>query len=354
MRSILRQKYQVTLDLGKTEVESCVAVSEFIDNQSDEDVKDSIIEDLTRLYDIALKMSNLIPDVTPKYGITTTGEENSHQLVMEIFLHHKSAYEYLYDHYLLVSSTDKMSSHNMSCANLTITPEKIAQFEERVKAHYISRQKGKKCIVRCRERNGQVLIVVLRGTHKKHQLIWKEKAQSAETEVIVFRPAHEDILQFDKDKSNLTIKTSLWKDRDAYGNLFAQVILGDASQALRLDRDATYTLEPLQNGKFTYAVNEIIKSVILLEVTMALPGKTNPTILINSSDINQTFASDLKGLNLQSGKLTSAKLLFTLEIEGESKKVTFDITPPHSSNLTTKKYNDIISAYLKKYGVKTV
>lgn len=61
----------------------------------------------------------------------------------------------------------------------------------------------------------------------------------------LFRPANEDILQFNKDTSVLSIKALYQKDKVNYINAFTEAILGDESQAERPDRDVTYTLEPL-------------------------------------------------------------------------------------------------------------
>lgn len=120
------------------------------------------------------------------------------------------------------------------------------------------------------------------------------------------------------------------------------------------ERDATYTLEPLQNGTFNYAGNEVIESVTLSEVTLAIRGSTNPKITIRSSDVLKTLRDDITGINLRSGNFVHAKLVFRLEEDGKSRKVAFEITPPNVTELTTKKYADIISAYLKESGVKLV
>lgn len=168
------------------------------------------------------------------------------------------------------------------------------------------------------------------------------------------RPANEDILQFDKNNSVLSIMAPYQKDKVNYISAFTETILGDKSQTERPDRDATYTLEPLQKGSFSFAGNEVITSITLLEVKLAMRGVTSPAVVISSSDVLRTLKDDLHGISLSSGDLVHAKFMFILEIDRNPRKITFEITPPNVTDLTKKKHADIISAYLKENGVKLV
>ena len=75
---------------------------------------------------------------------------------------------------------------------------------------------------------------------------------------------------------------------------------------------------------------------------------------IGSSNVLKTLKDDINGINLGSGDLVHAKFRFGLDIDGKPRKVTFEITPPNVTDLTKKKYADIIGAYLKENGVKLV
>lgn len=55
-------------------------------------------------------------------------------------------------------------------------------------------------------------------------------------------------------------KIERFKDKVNYINAFSEAILGDESQAVRPDRDATYTLEPLQKGIFSFEGNYTARS----------------------------------------------------------------------------------------------
>lgn len=326
------------------------SVNKFIDTIQDEDLKSSILEDFTHINDICEKMMNILVKAVQRYGIETTGEEQRQALAMDIFLHHKEAFDYAYDFYCLFNASSKMSHHNITADNFEITPEKIDRFKGKVKEFYFNLAKGQECLVRHYDEEDQAVIVVIHGSYKRSVVIW----DGQQIRTLFFRPANEDILQFNKNTSVLSIKAPYQKDKVNYINAFTEAILGDESQAERPDRDATYTLEPLQKGTFSFAGNEVITSITLLEVKLAMRGVTSPAVVISSSDVLRTLKDDLDGISLSSGDLVHAKFRFNLDIDGKPRKVTFEITPPNVTDLTKKKHADIISAYLKEQGVKLV
>jgi hypothetical protein len=326
------------------------SVNKFLDTIQDEDLKSTILEDFTHINDICEKMMNILVKAVQRYGIETTGEEERQALAMDIFLHHKEAFDYAYDFYCLFNASSKMSHHNITADNFEITPEKIDRFKEKVKEFYFNLAKGQECLVRHYDEDDQAVIVVIHGSYKRSVVIW----DGQQIRTLFFRPANEDILQFNKNTSVLSIKAPYQKDKVNYINAFSEAILGDESQAERPDRDATYTLEPLQKGTFSFAGNEVIKSITLLEVKLAMRGVTSPAVVISSSDVLGTLKDDLNGISLSSGDLVHAKFRFKLDIDGKPRKVTFEITPPNVTDLTKKKHADIISAYLKEQGVKLV
>ncbi|MEK7309584.1 MAG: hypothetical protein AAB038_02055 [Planctomycetota bacterium] len=344
------RKYHITLNLKESTAPFSTVIA-YLDNLTDTDLKDTIEEEIARLYDIAKTMTGFIPDVIQKYHIASTGKENQHQLILGIFLKSKPAYNHLSDYYLLYGSGNKLSRHKMECTSFTITPGKMEQFKAQIKAWFKDRRQGKDCIIRHYEENGKLIIAVIRGKNKKHQLVLKDEDKEVNTETIIFRPAYEDILQYD-GKTSFSVHTSLRKDREKYIDVFADIIICDKSQAMRPDRDDTYILKPLQEDDFSFPVNETIRSVKLTAVTMVLNGSTKPTIRIDSTDINQTFNNDIAGLGIDSGELTSAKFLFILQVNGKAIEVSFEITPPSSTDLGSKKYNEIINKYLEDIGIK--
>jgi len=326
------------------------AVEDFLNSLTDQDLKSSILEDFQHINDICEKTINILVKAARLYGIEITDEEKKQELAMNIYLNHRNAFDYAYDYYCLFNATSKMSYHNMPPCDLVITPEKIGKFKARIIEFYSNLAKGHKCIIRPYNEDDQTVIVVIRGSYQRSVSIW----QKEDLETIFFRPAHEDILQFDKKTSVLSIKAPYQKDKDNYIKAFREAILEDDSQEEYPNQDATYTLEPLQKGAFNFIGNEVIRSITLLKVRLSIRGFTSPDVVIRSSDILETFKSDLGSIDLNSGDLVHAKFRFELEIDGKLWKVNFEITPPNVTDLTTKKYADIISTYLKENGVKLV
>jgi hypothetical protein len=316
----------------------------------EEELKIRILEDFTHINDICEKYMNILIKALNYYDIEFGEDEKREELAMRIFLHHKIAYEHAYDFYCLFNSTSKMSHHKISAGDFAITPERIKTFEEKISEFYYNLAKGRQCNVRYYDEIDQTVIVVVHGSYNRSLVVW----EGQETKTVFFRPANEDILQFNKNISVLSIKAPYQRDKDNYIKAFTESIIEDESQAEREDRDATYTLTPLQDGSFSFAGNETIDSITLLSVKLAIRGGTNPTVEITSSDVLKTLRDDLEGLNLRSGDLVHAKFKFKLNVGKKGQNVTFEITPPNVTDLTRKKYADIIADYLKKNGVKLV
>lgn len=325
-------------------------ISQFLEAAENEEFRDTVLEEFTCINDICEKVMNILVQAIQKYKIDTTGDENKYELAMDIFLHHEKAYNYAYDYYCLFNASSKMSDHNLTAENFEINQAKISQFKAQISAFYNNSAKGQECIVRTYEEDGEIVIVVIRGSYKRSVTVWNK----AKVRTIFFRPATEDILQYNPNTSKLYIKAPYQKDKDNYINAFAETVLGDKSQADRADRDNTYTLEPVQNGTFSYQGNEKIKAVTLLEVKLVMRGETKPTVEIKSSNIVKTLEKDIPGLALSSGEIVQAKFRFELNIDGKSKNINIEVTPPSVTDLHKKKYADIIGAYLEEQGVKLV
>ncbi|MBW1825043.1 MAG: hypothetical protein JRI87_10850 [Deltaproteobacteria bacterium] len=326
------------------------SVNKFLESINEEELRGSIDEDFTHINDICEKGMNILVRAAHRYGVKMTGEEKREQLAMDIFLHHKEVFDYAYDSYCLFNASSKMSQHNITAENFEVTPERIESFKKRIQKFYFDLAKGQECLIRHYDDKNQAVIVVIHGSYKRSLPIWdNQKVKTA-----FFRPANEDILQFNKNASVLSIKAPYKNDKDNYIDAFTETILEDDSQANRADRDATYTLEPLQKGTFSFAGNDIITSINLLEVKLVMRGITSPTMVINSSDVLSTLENDLNDISLDSGDLVHAKFKFGLDVDRKRRKVTFEITPPNVTDLTRKKYADIIGDYLKENGVKLV
>ena len=326
------------------------SINRFLDSIQ-EDLKNRILEDFTHINDICEKNMNILIKALKYYEIEFGEDEKREELAMRIFLYHNIAYEHAYDFYCLFNSTSKMSHHNISADNFAVTEERIDRFREKISEFYRGLGKGRQCRIRHYDETDQTVIVVIHGSYNRSLVIWGDRE---EIETVFFRPANEDILQFNKLTSVLSIKTSYQRDKDNYIKAFTESIIEDVSQAEREDRDATFTLKPFQDESFSYVGDETIDSITLLSIKLAIRGETNPVVEITSSDVLKTLRDDLEGLNLRSGDLVHAKFKFRLNVGKKGRNVTFEISPPNITNLTRKKYADIIADYLKKNGVKLV
>ncbi|MFH0926834.1 MAG: hypothetical protein V1872_14585 [bacterium] len=326
------------------------SINKFLDEIPDENLKSKILEDFTHINDICEKTMNYVVRAYHKYGIRMPEEAKKEEMAMDLFLHHAEAFDYAYDYYCLYKSTSKMSHHNIESNNFQLTDQKINLFKQKVSEFYSELAKGQECIIRYHDDEDQAVIVVIHGSYKRSLVVWE--GQQITTKF--FRPANEDILQFDKKKSVLSLKAPYKKDKENYIACFTSAIIEDETQEEREDRDVTYTLEPLQNGTFNFEGNEVITDILLLEIKLAMRGSTAPTIKLKSSDIRETLDKDISGVRLDSGELVHAKFKFTIELDNRPRNITFEITPPNVTDLTKQQHADIIADYLKENGVKLV
>lgn len=148
------------------------SVNKFLDTIQDENLKHSILEDFTHINDICEKVMNFMVKAVNYYGIKTTGEEKREELAMDIFLHHKEAFEYAYDYYCLFNATSKMSHYNIKADDFEITPEKMDRFKEITKEFYFNLAKGQECLVRQYDEDDQAIIVVIHGSYKRSVPVW--------------------------------------------------------------------------------------------------------------------------------------------------------------------------------------
>lgn len=96
------------------------SVNKLLDTIRDENLKSSILEDFTHINYICEKMMNIMVKAAQRYGIETAWEEERQALAMDIFLHHKEAFDYAYDYYCLFNTSSKMSHRKITADNFEI------------------------------------------------------------------------------------------------------------------------------------------------------------------------------------------------------------------------------------------
>ncbi len=325
-------------------------VKHLLESLPDAWLRGVVYEELRRINDIGEKAMSTLVRTTKRYGIPIEQNEKPQQLAMRLFLDHPDAFEHAWAWYCYYYATSKVSLHCVNREGFSIDTDKLDAFKEEARAFFCDQAKGEECRVSHYEEGNEVVILVTHGSYIRTVARWEGPVVRIDS----FRPAYEDILLYDKNRSLLCIKASLEKDREQYIKSFSSAILGNAALAESPDRDKVYTLRPVQDGTFSWDGNEFITAIIPLEASLKLEGSTEPVVHIKSSDLRRTFLEDIDGLDLTSGELTLMKFRFTIEVEGEPETVTFIIAPPDVTDLAKKKHADIISNYLKQNGVQLI
>lgn len=318
-----------------------------MDDPNNAEAKDYVEQDFHKINDISDKGKSLLVRAYKYFDIPWDDSHTPENMAMKLFLDHKDAFNYAYAWYCYYHSSSKMSHHRLS-GNFRPTKKNLNVFLNETKKWFKDLAKGRECLITHYDEKDSTVILIKHGSYIRTVAYW----MGNEVKIHSFRPANEDILLYNKETEILSIKASLPKDREHYITSFSRCIMGDETLAEREDRDMIYTLEPLQDGSFNWDGDKSIKEIILTEVILKLPGSTESVVKIGSKDVRQTLTKDISNINLNSGKLTYAHFRFVLDIENKNPKVSFMISPPAVSDLSQKKYSQIISAYLEKQGVK--
>ena len=321
-------------------------VEDFMQDPRNIEAKGLIKEDFSRINDICDKGKNHVVRSYRFHEIPIDGKLTPQGLAMQLFLDHPEAFDYAFAWHCYYNSSSKMSHHNIP-GDFELSDKQIESFQKDTKDWFENLAKGEECQVQTYNEDGQTVILVKHGSYVQTIAHWKND----EIETISYRPAHEDLLLYDKDKGLLSIKARLDKDRQEYIRLFSKHLMQDESLADRDDLNKIYSLQPLQDGSFDWNGNEHIRQIILTKIKFVLRDSTNTVLEIKSDDVRKSL--DMLGYK-KLGLLISVRFRFVLDIDGKTRKVSFMIAPPDVSDLSRKKYSDIISSYLTKQGVKLV
>ena len=352
---LLKQYFdQKSKDFGKTVYAGAMttrAIIAFLDSKDDDDIRDVIRQDIIQINDLCERNIGLLVEEVNKRQIFMHERESREELSMRVFLQYRDVFNYAHDRYYFTHSSGKISEHNISSKTLDITDDKRNLFGSKVREFFSKSAKGGNCIIRYHQKNGGLMIAIVRGSYKKAVSTWDDDVMKC-TKTLVYRPAEEDILEFNLLEQKLCIKTRTQKDREMYISIFVEDIICDKSQAVRRDRDDTFDLSVLQDAEFRFDINEDVQSVYLLEVRVSMAGVREPDWILRSKDVLSSLKEDVRGLRINNGVIQQAKFLFRLNIDRKVKKVSFEITPPNATNLNKKKYARIINQYLERIGIK--
>jgi hypothetical protein len=274
-------------------------------------------------------------------------DETPQQLAMALLIKHTGVFEHAWTLYCYRRSTTQVHEYCLPSKTTNMESVNIPAFTAQIRDFLVKQAKGDHCLVKEFESQDETALMIIHGSYIKTVARWL----ADEVVIDTYRPAYEDVILFDKTKSVLKIKASR-KDRQQYYKSFAECILNISP--IQSEQNNVYTLRPLEDKTFKWDGNERISSIVVLETHLKLPGKTEPAVIVRSTDVRRTFEEDLAGLNFSSGQVVYVKFRFTLETDGGSETAIFVINPPAVSDLTKISHRDIIAEYLQKNGVLRV
>lgn len=313
-------------------------------------IKGEIHQDITEINDLCGRSMNILMDLASVHRVPIDENESCEEFAMRVFLRFRPVFNYAHDRFYFLHCSGKVSEHNITSDSIELTDEKKTNFWEKCKAHFAESLMGHNCKVRFHQNGSLVMIAVIHGSYKKSVSSWRDDTMG-ETRVLTYRPAKEDILEFNFTDKKLRIKASN-NDREFYIEAFCKDIICDETQIDHPDRDKTFNLSLLQGENFRFELNEDVQAVYLREVKVKMRDGTNTEIILKSNDVLHSYKGDFKGSWLTAGVIVHARFLFILKIDGKNKKVSFIVTPPNSSDLNRKKYASLVSGYLERIGIK--
>lgn len=325
------------------------ALERFLENPTHVDSAGIIIEELQNIKAISHEGPGIIVRAFQKFQVPLVPDETPEQMAMRLFIDYPDAFDFAWSRYILYHSPSSLNIYPLpDVSNLIITTRQTRSFQDKIKAWFSGQAKGEICEVKYHHDNNETRIVIRHGSYIRTMSYW----EGSEIGIKSYRPAIEDILVIDREKSELFIRARLPKDRNVYLKLFASEIIGDSNLAEKALKSEIFNLTPIHDSIFDYEGKGLITKIELVAIKMAIPGMTNPTIELKAADVRDALENDLGSLTISSGILLQAKLRFHLLINNKKTTSTIDIQPPSRSDLTQSKYASIIEPYLIEQGIK--
>ncbi|MFQ6029243.1 MAG: hypothetical protein ACE5Q6_17335 [Dehalococcoidia bacterium] len=324
------------------------ALEQFLDDPRNAEASKLILEQFSQINDIAAHGPNLLVQAYHQAGARFDEEKTVQELAMLLFLDHPDAFRYAWSRYLFYSSDAKMASYPLEVTELNVGEAQVQGLQVDVSRYFATQAMGGRCHVHCYQEEEQTTVYVQRGNRMRTVAHWKNEG----LEMMAFRPAAEDLLVYDPQQSALSIKTAQRKNRDFYLGLFAHHLAGDGGLARTAVDTPMFTLAPIQEGSFDYTGNGAITGIALTWVKLQFDDPECSVFDIKSQNVLETMRKRFPGVSLRQGNLVSARLAFRIyPDEGRPDTITFEIEPPARTNLTQKRYADIIEDYLREQGV---
>jgi hypothetical protein len=325
-------------------------LDDYLRDKADPQVAAEIREDLSCINDIAETGPATLVRTYNKFGLSVDQDRPMEQLAMVLFLDHPEAFEFAWSRHLLYAGSSRLNIYSIPPDSVNITPKNIESFRRAASDWFSQNGKGKNCIVRTYEDNGETVMVVRHGSYLRMTPFWNDQQ---EYDTLGYRPGLQDVVVFDPSQGLLQISATVKKDSDQYLLLFATYLAGNPQLAKEAQREADFSLSPLQQGLFRYEGNAVITGIELRQIRLKVFGSETSVVDITASNTLRALEKDLAPLSLNIGMLTYAKFKVYLRPPGLPKTTaTFYIAPPEGSDVWEEKHADIILKYLEEQGVK--
>jgi hypothetical protein len=322
------------------------ALESFLAEPQNAELDAVIRQDLRKVNDLAVKGVAILLDSYNRHDITYDLGSKTEELALRAFLDHREVWDFAWARFLLFALDSKISLYSFPTCSLQFAPACLEGFRSAVSNSFLHQAKGPECEVRAFDLDSDKIIYVQRGNYLRTVTRWQAEA----VDVLSYRPALEDVLAYDPETNQLTVKAAQEREREDYVRLFAHHFAGDAALGEQALRSRTFDLSPVASGRFNYQGIGSVIGVQLVGVRLKLPFRNRGTLKIDSANVFETLAS--LGLSMDVGELVSARFRFDIAEDKLNKRITFEVAPPSRTDLPDNNYTDIINSYLKSQGVR--
>ncbi len=180
-----------------------VAMVQWLNNSLSADARGTVLEDFTRVSNISQHSMNLLVQAYDRAGLKRADEATPEQLGMTLFIDNREAFDFAWARHLLYSSGSKLTLHKVDLPDFQIDPQAKIAFEDEIRQWFARQAKGDFCQVRAYEDEGQYIFLLAHGSYIRTFAYLNENRIAFQS----FRPAAEDILVFDQQRSLLENKS---------------------------------------------------------------------------------------------------------------------------------------------------
>lgn len=325
-----------------------------------EDRQKRIIEELQRIYDLAIRQMDRVMEVIKEHKIKyVEGEKPATSVMRVFFCDDPDAFDKLYDLYLY-DTHSRMYFYQFDGEQFKFSEKSfngnLEKFQSEVETYFEGCGKGKGCIIRNGQDNdsGKYFVIILRPDVMKTDyefLEKKTKSDKSSMRPLTYRQAKQEVIDFDPATGVIGVTSNIRKidDKKKYVKSFGITILGLKDVPDITFKKALVDSEPLKDPAF-YAPTKEIEKITVTNAVLLRRGKIITTMRIKSSDVIASF--DQMKIKPQYYVILSMAMKFKLH--GIEKEISVEITPPEVGCIKHSVGEEIIKKYLKAKKVMLV